>query len=97
MADVTITGTVGELGIQPQGQFSYPYIRFKMTDPNQTKTCTSVPGYAFIIEFAGQNCQAGDCAYKELYAMLLVSKKGAPITCTVDTNTSCHITSCTLP
>lgn len=36
----------------------------------------------------------------EWYAMLLYSKKGAPISCTVNTYAvvgDCHVTSCTLP
>ncbi len=102
-ADVTITGTVGEIGIMPNLQNgNQTYIRFKLTDLNQTKTCNNqgpaVPTYAW---FYGANVSPAsglnDPNYHEWYAALLLSKKGAPISCTIDSNTNCHVTSCTLP
>ena len=46
-ADVTITGTVGEIGIV---QFNSLTFRFKLADANQTKACVNpfVPGYAWF-------------------------------------------------
>src|SRR6185369_6092639 len=81
-ADVTITGTVGELSISSPFQV----IRFKLTDLNQTKTCNynGQTGYAVIT--------ANAIFYREYYAMLLVSKKDAPITCTVQKNIPCLVT-----
>lgn len=98
-ADVTITGTVGEIGILPINNSASAFIRFKMTDLTQTKTCqggaNNLPlanGYAWFYDFANQ----GSPAYREWYAALLVSKKGSPISCTINDNATCQITSCTL-
>ena len=115
-ADVTITGTVGEIGTKyfyPQsylyqgGQTPGHLIRFKLTDATQTATCTdsvtdtnfkpvaSTAKYAWFWDTVTNSSQDG--AAKEWYAMLLVSKKGAPIVCTVQDANNCKITSCTLP
>ena len=102
-ADVTISGTVGEIGV---GAFyarvyntTTTMIRFKLTDVNQTKTCTGgdppipnvnvPPGYAIF--------KPGDPGGREWYSMLLVSKKGAPIVCILDNNVSCVVKDCVLP
>jgi hypothetical protein len=91
------TGTVGEITLVSSNGAQYSYIRFKLTDPAQTATCAAysqpnsyvVPaGYAFF--------DSTSIFYRELYAMLLVSKKGAPISCTANA-TVCMVTSCTLP
>ncbi len=102
LADATITGTVGEIGEGPysfDGNAPQSIIRFKMTDPNQTKLCSpgngnTLVGYAWFI--AGWNNNNAASFWREWYASLLVSKKGAPISCTVDSNTHCQVTSCTL-
>lgn len=91
-ADVTITGTVGEIGVLWINGNS-AWFRFKLTDANQTAACVD-PGhggtkYAYFTAYDGVN--------KEWYAMLLVSKKGAQINCTLDNATSCRVKSCTLP
>jgi hypothetical protein len=105
-ADVTITGTVGEIGIvnyNPGNGARAEVIRFKYTDLNQTKTCTgdvnfnTGTGYAWFVGPSNQNNNNPDPQTREWYAALLVSKKGATLICTIDTNTYCHITSCTLP
>ena len=104
-ADVTITGTVGEIGVMS----ALSIIRFKLTDATQTATCTdsfqdnnnqpvagSTAKYAWFFDVpTGTNL--ADAAAREWFAALLVSKKGAPITCTVVSNTDCHVTGCTLP
>lgn len=109
-ADVTITGTVGEVGAvstrmgqQGCGNPAASIVRFKLTDVNQTATCAdqtnnmsgATTKYAYFIITA--NCAVTDGAAREWYAALLYSKKGAPITCTMTSGTDCHITSCTLP
>ena len=109
-ADVTITGIVGEIGMvgtAPSSCPVVPIIRFKFTDPNQTKTCSGVvcsssngsgsvgAGYAFFRPDGSAGI--AEQMYREIYAALLVSKRGATISCTVDSTTNCHITSCTLP
>ena len=111
-ADVTITGTVGEIGIMPYTAFgnqggagTFTFIRFKLTDATQTATCADQTSnknggttkYAYFYGTNG-NIQSnpGDTWYKEWYAALLVSKKGATITCTVLDNMNCRVTSCTL-
>ena len=102
-ADSTITGTVGEMGIVNGNQYqvSLIFFRFKLTDVSQTKSCTGAgyssgigPGYAYFSN-QSQN-QTTDIVYHELYAMLLLSKKGATINCTINNTTECHITGCTL-
>ena len=106
-ADVTITGTVGEIGLVKGSNGAcgnlVGIIRFKFTDPNQTATCLDQNGsgakYAYYWLNQGQ-CSVGvvdNILYKEVYAALLFSKKGATLTCTVVDNTNCHVTSCTLP
>ena len=101
-ADVTITGTVVEIGvgISPNGNNLQNVIRFKFSDANQTKSCSTTingtvigAGYAYFFAYNGGN---GDFLYREWYAALLVSKKGATLTCTVTSTTDCHVTSCTL-
>lgn len=88
-ADVTITGTVGEIVVTYQSGL----VRFKLTDLNQTATCLD-----------NNNQGTAKYAYfgigtigKEIFALLLYSKKGAPIICTVVSATNCAVTSCTLP
>ncbi len=102
-ADVTITGTVGEIGAIANLPNSNSMIRFKLTDATQTQTCNGSTqagsqnvgmGYAW---FYGATGYASDSLSHEWYAILLVSKKGASISCTIDTSTNCHVTSCTLP
>lgn len=102
-ADVTITGTVGEVAAIGKATLfcgSVSIVRFKLTDQNQTTTCTDqgVAGttakYSYFVVQGG--CIA-DALAKEWYAMLLYSKKGAPITCTIVSGTDCRVTSCTLP
>lgn len=89
LADVTISGTVGEIGVMSDSG----RIRFKFTDLAQTKTCNpgnpGLGGYAWI--------STVDALYRETYAALLVSKKGAMLSCAVNDNNTCHISSCTLP
>ncbi len=108
-ADVTITGTVGEIGVLPPiawvfGGGAYSVFRFKFTDANQTATCLdqsqqkvgTTTKYAY---FRGTDIVSNiaDIPYREWYAALLVSKKGAVLTCTIKDNQDCHVTSCTLP
>ncbi len=95
VADVTIQGTVGEVGVVLNGNV---FLRLKFTDLNQTKTCNGAAGagYAWLYATSGCNNQV-DCFYKDIYAMALVSKKGTPMSCTIDVNTNCRITGCTLP
>lgn len=102
-ADVTISGTVGEIGIQPNaGGATCPVLRFKLTDATQTATCVEQGNgagnkYAYFYN-NNSTCGGFDSNYaREWYAALLVSKKGAPISCTVTSATNCHVTSCTLP
>lgn len=93
LADSTITGTVGEIGMVDNNVGKN--IRFKLTDLNQTKACPDLgkgTGYAW---FQNANVTAADAYYRETYAMLLVSKKGATISCNLDQ--SCHVRDCTLP
>src|SRR5438128_1643736 len=84
LADITITGTVGEIGILST---LANVIRFKLTDLNQTATCTDQFGGGTTLKYAyfTQNAPL----YREWYAAILYSKKGAPITCTVLNNTDC--------
>ena len=88
-ADVTISGTVGEIVAQKINGGSSIF-RFKLTDLNQTKTCTTYAGYAWFPAVT-------EILWREWYAMLLVSKKGAPISCVLDTNTGCRVQECGLP
>lgn len=114
MADVTITGTVGEIGVMapiavPGTNRTASPIRFKLTDPNQTKTCAQVNAPNVGAAYAwfwgqGQNNQLNppgpfveDLSFREWYTALLVSKKGATIICTITDAVGCHVTSCTLP
>ncbi len=103
LADVTITGTVGEIGAGTMILYgsSYTMVRFKLTDQNQTKLCApntntdgKLTGYAW---FYAQPVNSNDPLWHEWYSMLLLSKKGATINCTIDANTNCHVTMCTLP
>ena len=88
-ADVTISGTVGEIVAQ-KNNAANAVIRFKLTDLNQTKTCTTYAGYAWFYAVT-------DILWREWYSMLLVSKKGAPITCVLDDNMNCRVKECGLP
>ena len=86
LATDTLTGTVGEIGILTDIQV----IRFNFTDATQTAGCVSQPKYAIVPN--------GLAFYREIYAALLVSKKGANLSCAVDNkNSSCQVVSCTLP
>lgn len=106
LADITITGTVAEIGTISRviacGVGNNWIIRFKLTDANQTTTCAdqtngtgALTKYAYIVS-NGNGCGGTDFYWKEWFTMLLYSKKGAPITCTVVDNTNCHVTNCTL-
>ena len=102
-ADVTISGTVGEIGVGTYWARVYSQtttlVRVKLTDVNQTKTCTGgdptvpnnnvPPGYAIF--------RLSEGGGREWYSMLLVSKKGAPIVCILDNNVSCVVKDCVLP
>jgi len=117
-ADVTITGTVGEIGILPVTCIGTPnqncvsnasLFRFKLTDATQTATCTdqanprigATTKYAYFLglpSFGGGSVHVPvDYSYREWYSALLVSKKGAPIVCTLADASNCRVTSCTLP
>lgn len=93
-ADVTITGTVGEIGLVDKRASGNPignsFVRFKLTNLAVTQACLQVAGYAWFVY--------GDAFYREWYAALLVSKKGSTISCALsDNNNQCLVSSCTLP
>ena len=91
-ADATITGTVGEVGA---GAFNgNAAVRFKFTDANQTATCTDQLGLGATLKYAFVT--NADLGYREIYALVLVSKKGASMTCSVRGNTDCRVNYCTL-
>ena len=99
LADSTITGTVGEIGMINPGIFQQGQaaLRFKLTDLNQTKACAYMAtgaGYAWFVNNPSGGYPA-DLFYRETYAMLLLSKKGATISCNLDAQ--CHVKDCTLP
>ena len=98
-ADVTISGTVAEIGLgrytaQNNGLVDN-YVRFKLTDANQTKTCTGGGGSTLPAGYATFDiiAQMG----REWYSMLLLSKKGAPITCILTDGIVCLVKDCALP
>src|SRR5690349_7190548 len=82
-----ISGVVGQIGVTTSNLRLF--IQFKLTDANQTAACVNggPAGYAYV---------SASAIVKEIYAMLLVSKKGAQITCTLMNNTTCDVTQCTL-
>lgn len=95
----TLTGTIGALGagLSPNGAH---YAWFKFTDAALTKGCTNVSAkvpaeYAYL--YLGNGNAPTSTSSKEIYALLLVSKKGAPITCVTGSKTECSVTSCELP
>ncbi len=97
-ADVTITGTVGEVSAgnwqAGPNQTTQNWVRFKLTDLNQTKTCT---GGAFSNIGSGYAIFGAGGLYREWFAMLLVSKKGATIVCSLTDSVNCVVNYCTLP
>ena len=95
-ADVTISGTVGEIVAQKVSTSNWIF-RFKLTDLNQTKTCTTFAGYAFFVAATDGTYNSLDLLWREWYSMLLVSKKGAPISCVLENNTICRVKECGLP
>ena len=108
-----VTGVVGEVGTVTNvgdncRNGTYSLIRFKLTDPTQTAACgdSSVNAngattkYAYVIASTTDGACQVNPFWKEMYAMLLYSKKGAPISCTIASlggNGDCHVTDCKLP
>ena len=100
LADVTLTGTVTELGAMKDEGGIYR-IRFKL-DNKQTDNCLTQGqgnGYAWFWACNNSNCLSWqfDNQFREWYSMLLLGKKGATVSVTVtDSTNNCHVTSCSL-
>ena len=97
-ADTTLTGTVGEIGTYPGIASVGDVVRFKFTDLNQTAACIDPGGSGTLVGYAFVSTNFA--FFKEVFAMLLVSKKGATLNCVIGgtpANNGCGIKNCTLP